>query len=97
MGHPVMKIKSDGYFRHFTNIGTPENYPPYGILNVIINTGQNICVINISPIRADGEIGKNLAEMHGKLPMTTLFLTATNVAEEQNSCTHLYFHALCTL
>ena len=35
-GHPVtkiktMKINSDGYFRFFTNIGTPENYPPYGI------------------------------------------------------------------
>ena len=34
--HPVTKIKttkinSDSYFRLFTKIGTPENYPPYGI------------------------------------------------------------------
>ena len=39
------------------------NFRQYGkgchILNVIINTGQNICAIKISPIRADGEIGKN--------------------------------------
>ena len=29
------------------------------ILNVIINTGQKIRTIKISPIRADGEIGEN--------------------------------------
>ena len=29
------------------------------ILFVIINTGQKICVIKISQMRADGEIGEN--------------------------------------
>ena len=29
------------------------------ILNVIINTGQKICMIKISPIRADGKISQN--------------------------------------
>ena len=32
------------------------------ILYVIINTGQNICVIKISPMRADGESGKNFPQ-----------------------------------
>ena len=27
----TMKVNSDSYFRLFTKIGTPENYPPYGM------------------------------------------------------------------
>ena len=43
----------------FSGINFRQCSKGHHILNVIINTGQKIRAIKISPIRADGKIGEN--------------------------------------
>ena len=55
----------------FVGIKFRQCHKGYHILYVIINTGQKICVIKISSMRADGEIGKNF--LLAKISMHTVY------------------------
>ena len=54
------------------------------ILNVIINTGQTIRAIKISPIKANGEIGKNF--LLAKISTYTVCFTCNNISTENKHC-----------
>ena len=68
----------------FSGINFRQCNKGYHILCVIIHTGQNICMIKILPMRADGEISENF--LLAKISMYTVHVCTLNTASYPFTC-----------
>ena len=62
------------------------------ILNVIINTGQKIHAIKISPIRADGKIGENF--LLAKISVYTIIFISARLFDKSFNMYSMIFHCV---